>query len=178
MMIKRLTRREQGIFAVCMITIGVYAGYAGLLKPLRARIVSADREIGTYQRRLAKNAAAIRTSEALEARYKEYFSRFKQSKTDEQVMASMLAEIEGVAGGYGLRISELKPNKVRKNAYYNKFSVSLTIDGGLADILRFLHSLQGEEHFFDVEDARFDKGSRRESDVLKTRLGLSKIFIP
>lgn len=161
-----------------MIMIGVYIGYAGFFKPLRNKIISAEMEIQTAQRRLEKNMKLIQKSKGVERQYKEYFSRFKQSKTDEQVMASMLSEIEGVAGELGLRISELKPKKAKKEKYYNKFSVSLKIDGSLTNVLHFLHRLQGVPHLFDVEEVRFDKRLQRKSAAVKTQLVLGKMFIP
>lgn len=177
-MIKRLTQREQAIFVLCIAMIFIFAGYSGVVKPLRTKIAFTDGEIHKYQRRLNKSTDAIQRSNELEQQYNEYLSKFKQSKTDEQVMASVLSEIEGIAGELGLLISDLKPKKVKHEEYHNKFSVSLTISSELIDILRFLHTLQGQPHFFDIEETRFDKSSRRKLSTIKARLVLSKILIP
>lgn len=177
-MIKRLTRREQGIFVICLAMIFIFVGYGGVIKPLRAKIVSTDEEIRIYQRRLKKSTRAIRKSRELEQQYNEYLRKFKQTKTDEQVMASVLSEIESIASDFGLLISDLKPKKVKHEEYHNKFSVSLTISSELIEILRFLHTLQGQPHFFDLEETRFDKSSRRKLSAVKARLVLSKILIP
>ena len=159
-----------------MVMIFAYVGNNVLVKPLKDKIASADRKIRTYQRRLNKSANAVQKSKELEQRYNEYLNRFKQSKTDEQVMASILSEIEEVSGTFGLLIAELKSKKVKRGEHYNTFSVSLTINSELIDILRFLHTLQGQPHFFDLKEARFDKTSRRKSATIRTRLILSKIL--
>ena len=138
-MIKRLTRREQRIFVVCMAVIFVYIGYNALIKPLRDKITSVDGEIRTYQKSMDKSVSAVVKSKELRQQYNEYLSRFKQFKTDEQVMASMLLEIEKVSGKFGLLISELKSKKVKHDKHYNRFSVSLTKSIALRDLSK-LHT--------------------------------------
>jgi len=177
-MIKKLTAREQKIFIVCMAVLFVYAGYGALIKPLMDKVDSVDGKIYAYQKRLNKSVSDIQKSKEFRQQYNEYLKRFKQSKTDEQVMTSILSEIEKVSGEFGLLISELKSRKVKHGEQYNKFSVSLTINSELINILRFLHTLQRQPHFFDLEKARFDKVSRRKSTTIKTNLVLSKILIP
>ena len=54
----------------------------------------------------------------------------------------------------------------------------MSIDGDFMDILQFLHRLQSEPHLFDVEEARFDKGTRQQATSVKASLVLGKTFVP
>ena len=92
-------------------------------------------------------------------------------------MASILAEIEGVSAQLHLQIANLSPKRVQESDLYNRFSVSLTIDGNFVDILEFLHILQSDPHLFDVEEARFDKGMQAAAASVKTSLVLGKSFM-
>jgi len=177
-MIKRLTKREQKIFIVTLVLILGYIGNNLLVKPLKEKILSLDQAIVAEEIRLKKNQRIIGQAKALSEDYNAYLNNFKQSKTNEQVMSSILSEIEEVAGELELRISDLKPKRVKRGEYYNRFSVSLTIDSDFVDIIHFLYILQKQPHLFDVEEVRFDKGSRRRSSTMKTQLVLGKMLIP
>ena len=107
-----------------------------------------------------------------------YEQKFKQPASNEGTMSSLLSEIEAVAAGLKLQIANLAPKRVKETDFSNRFSVSLSIDGDFMDILQFLHRLQSEPHLFDVEEARFDKGTRQQATSVKASLVLGKTFVP
>ena len=177
-MIKRLTQREQ-LFAALVVILGlVLFIYYSFVRPLKEQIRLLEIKVKDSEKQISKNFKLIRKGEAREKEYKIYLQEFKQDKPNEQVMSSILAEIEAVALELQLQISDLKPKRVKEGGDYNQFSVSLAIDSSLENIIHFLHILQSEPHIFDVEGLEFEKGSQRKSDTMKTRLVLSKILIP
>jgi len=177
-MARQLTKREQYIFTVAMIAVAVYAGFNGIVKPLKGRIDLVEGRIAGKERQLNKYLRMIRRAKALEEDHRFYLDHFKQSGTDEEVMSAILSEIEEVSRKLGVSISDLKPKRVRNEEAYNSFSVSLAIKSEFPDILKFLHTIQRQPHLFNVEELRFDKQARRKSSSLKTRLVLRKILIP
>ncbi len=177
-MIKRLTKREQVIFIVCLLLVLVYVGYRAVAKPLEEKLFFLDDEIEAQQKKLKKNLGVINKAKGLSQQYSKYLEGMKQSGTNEQVMTSLLAEIQEIAAQLGLKISDLKPKRVKKEEYYNYFSVSLTLDGDLKEILQFVYILQKEPHLFHVNEFNFEKGAQRNSQEIKTRLILSRILIP
>ena len=114
--------------------------------------------------------------EAIEEEYQKYAQLLKQKRSNEQERASILSEIESVAARIDLRIADRKPKKVREIDFYNNFSVSLTIEGELGNIIHFLYLLQSDPHQFNVDEVRFEKKSRRRSDI-KCYLVLSRNLI-
>ena len=178
-MIKRFTKRELVTFIICIILVVIYGSYIGIVRPLREKISSLDDDFESQQKKLRKNLKIIEKAKAMNRQYDQYLSQLKQSGSNEQVMASILSEIEQVAGQLGLKITDLKPKRVKREEYYNLFSVNLTIDSDLNEILQFIYTLQGEPHFFRVDEFTFEKGAQRNSgQALKTRFVLSRILIP
>ena len=177
-MIRRLTKREQKIFILCVVLAVVYFIYNFLVKPARGKLAMLDQEIVAQNRRLAKNAAAMQRAHALETTIEFYEQKFKQSRSNEETISSILAEIEAVATQLHLQIANLTPKRVQEANLYKRFLVNLTMDGNFMDILQFVHILQSEPHFFDVEEVRFDKGMREQTASVKTNLVLGKTFIP
>lgn len=177
-MIRGLTKREQNIFVLCMILAMVYLVYNFLIKPAREQLFTLDEEIAAQTRRLARNAAEMQRAHALEKTIEFYEQKFKQSRSNEETVSSILAEIEMVATRLHLQIANLTPKKVQETKFYKRFLVSLTMDGDFMDILQFVHILQSDPYLFGVEEARFDKGPRQQAAVIKATLVLGKTFIP
>ena len=177
-MIRRLSARELKILIVSLALAAVYIGYILLVKPAREKFVALDEEIALQQRRLAKNSAEMQRAGSMEKALQVYEQKFKQSASNEGTMSSILSEIEAAAADLKLQIANLTPKRVKETNFSNRFSVSLSIDGDFMDILQFLHRLQGEPHLFDVEEARFDKGTRQQAASVKASLVLGKTFVP
>ena len=177
-MIRRLSARELKILIVSLFLALTYAGYILLVKPAQERFAALDEEIDAQQRRLAKNSAEIKKTGVTERILADYEHKFKQSASNEGTMSSILSEIEAVAADLKLQIANLAPKRVKETNIANRFSVSLTIDGNFMDVLQFLHTLQSEPHLFDVEEARFDKGTRQQTTSVKASLVLRKTFVP
>lgn len=177
-MIRRLSTREQKILVLSLTVAFIYIGYAFLVKPATEKLSDLDQEIAAAQRRLDKSIAEIQKADSLENIWGVYENKFKQPASKEGTMSSILSEIEAVAAQLGIQIANLTPKRVRETEFYNRFSVTLTIDGEFNDILQFLHTLQNEPHLFYVEEIRFDKGTRQQANAVKTSLVLGKTFIP
>ncbi len=177
-MIKRLTKREQIIAGVTFLAAVVCLGFYGVYKPLLNELELIEDKISNNMKKYDNNLEMIHQAEGLEKQYQTSIEKYKQPGQNEQVMSALISEIEKVAGELNLPISDLKPNRVRKEAHYNQFSVSLTMDSKFVEAVNFLYILQNEPHLFDVEELRFDKGNRKDEPTVKTQLVLSKIFIP
>ena len=156
----------------------IYISYNFAVKPLQEKIVFTETRIDKARMKLRKYKRTIRNARKVSTDYNYYRDTFKQTGKDEQVMSSILSEIEEVARKLDLRISDLKPKRVKKEDLYNRFSVSLTINSEFPDIIKFLYTLQRQPHLFNVEELRFDKQTRRRAATIKTRLVLGKILIP
>lgn len=175
---RALTKRERSISVICILLVVSYIGFNGIYKPLSERLEFLDQKAVVLQEQLKKNEGIIQSAKAVEKDYTETIGRFKQTKSNEQEMSAILSEIEQVARQLGLQIADLKPQRVKTDANFNRFSVSLTISSELDNIIQFLYELQREPHFFNVEEVRFDKGAQRGVEALKTSLILSRFLIP
>ena len=176
-MIRQLTAREKKIFIVTLAAVAVSVFYNALLQPLYERKEFLTQEIEIHRQQLQRDLRAVQKVEALDAKYDAYLKQFRQLGTEEEVSSSILSEIEGVAGRFGLHVTDLKPQRVEHDKYGNQFAVSLTINSELTDVIRFLCALQQSPYLFNVERMEFEKFERRNQSKLTTRLVLGKAFI-
>ena len=177
MAIRRFTIREQKIVLIFLLAIIGNGSYYGLIRPLNEKIASLDTEIAKKKKKLKNNLGVIKKSQGVDKEYATLIEQFQQTKSNEQVMSAIIAEIEGVAGELQLQISDLKPKRVKREDTNNRFSVSLDIDSQFVDIIQFLHKLQSQPHYFAVEEAHFDNSFRGKNTSMKIQLVLSKVLI-
>lgn len=172
-----LNNREQKIFVICLMVVGVTVVYNGLIAPLQREKIFLQEEITIEKQKLNGSRQIIERSEKFDARYNSYLKRFGKSGTGEQVASSMLSEIEHVASKLKLPIAELKPEKIEHNEFDDRFAVRLTMNGEFLDIIHFLYTLQQAPYLFDVEEVEFKKSARRKQGKITTHLVLGKDFI-
>jgi len=173
-----LSKREGFVFALCLLVIIVYAGLNFVFKPLRARDTQLQGKIAVSEKRLKNHLVLLRAEKTVDEEYEKYAPYFQQKLSDEQEMAAILSEIENVANQTGLRIADMKPQRVKKVDFYNSFSAALTVEGGLGVILQFLYASQNIPHLFRVDEIYFEPYSKRDSQLIKCRLILDKALFP
>ncbi|OGX26643.1 MAG: hypothetical protein A2787_02230 [Omnitrophica WOR_2 bacterium RIFCSPHIGHO2_01_FULL_48_9] len=173
----RLSGRERTIFFLCLAVVFVYFVYIFLYQPFQEQRSDLSTQIEAAQREFMKNSKFIENSQAYQAEYDTYLEKFKQQGSEEEVMSSFVSEIEQIAAQFNVRIAEMKPRKVRREDFYNNFSVNLNINTRLNDLIRFLYVLQSDPHFFGVEEFRFDKNFPQNVN-LQCQLTVSKTLFP
>jgi len=172
----RLSNREQSIFIICLATVFVYVVYVVFYKPLKEKVADLTAQTELAERQLEKHIRIIRKGKAYQPRFERYMAKYKQTTSDNEVMSSILSQIEQESGKFDIRISQLKPQRVKKENFYNNFSVSVTLEGALAEVIKLLYNLQHEPYLFKIEDARFDQHYQKPTNV-QCQLILTKILL-
>jgi Tfp pilus assembly protein PilO len=175
---RQFSGREKMIFGACVLAIGIFILVKGMMAPFREAVGSLDQKIVLLKGKLRKNDQLLNQAKLLRGAYDTYLERFRQTKSNEQEMSSVLSEIESVASQMSLRISALKPKQVERKEHYNSFSVSLIVESDFKEMMQFLYVVQQSPHFFDVEEFRFDKSPYQKDPTIKTNFVLSKFLIP
>ena len=174
---KHLSKREKFIFVICFLLAAAYAGYNFVFQPLQGSQLTLEDKIRVAQKRLHNNEKLMAQEKTVSGEYEKYAANFLQKSSDEQEMASILSQVESLANEIPLRVADMKPKKVKRTDFYNVFSASLTIEGDLAAIIRFLYTLQNTPYLFRADEAYFERSSVRTTQM-RCRLVLSKILIP
>lgn len=172
-----LNNREKKIFGICLAVVFLAVFYNGLIVPLQGEVNSLHQEIALQKKQLDKSFRVIQKAAKLNTQYDRYWERFGKAGSGEEVVSSILSEIEKVARTHELHIAELKPQKIKHNELDDQFSVHLTMNSELIDVIRFLYTLQQAPYLFDVEEVEFKKSARRKQGKITTRLVLGKTFI-
>jgi len=175
---RALTQREKIIALICLILVVLYGVYVGGIRPLAEQIDFLNAQILRKQTQVQKDQRVIHKAQQIDKEFKALSVTFKQEGTNEAVMSDILSEIESVSGNIGLKVSAIKPQKVKNNELYNHFSVSVSLEANLLELSEFLFILQNPPHLFSVDEIRVDQGPRRKETSLNVNCILSKFLIP
>ena len=174
---RKLSTRESMILMVCLLLAAGYIGYNFVFQPMEEELTILDSKIRIAEKRLRDSRRTILKAPGITAEYENFENAFKQKESDSQVMAGILSEIESAASDMDLRLTDMKPQKVKELEFFNRFSVGLAVEGEFETIMRFLYSLQRDTLRFSIDELRLEKRSLR-SSLIRCQLTLSRYLIP
>lgn len=177
MITSQFSNREKNIFSVLLAVCCAYGVYAGVYQTLIVKRVDIESDIARARKQLVEQSRVIRRAEQMTAGFPVDMEAFRQRETNEAVMSGILAEIGGAANGMNIRVTEIKPIDTKKEDFYNKFSVSLTVDGELKDVLRFIHDLQGNAHNFSVTQLSLERAFQMSKQML-AKVVVTRVLVP
>ena len=177
MILRNLSKRETIILSICILLVLGYLGFNFIFEPLKAKINNLNTDISIKELKLKKSYKILNQKETVEPVYKKYADYLKQKDADEQEMSALLSEIEAITGKIDIRISDMKPLRVKAIDFYKKFSVELEAEGLLDNLTKFIHTLQSQPHFLKVERLRLERRSMR-TDKLQCFMLISRMRTP
>jgi len=174
---RRWTGRERKI-AFILVGVGILGVFLQFVLPwLSGDVDSVQDQIEMAQKKLQRNQRLIREAGQVGQEYRTLLARYKQKKSQEEIMSSMLSNIQAVSVRISVPITDLKPNKVKTVDSFNQYSVSMSIEGRLTDILHFIHIMQSPPYQYFLDELNL----RREffkADKLRCQLVFKQILIP
>ena len=178
MMIKKeLSRREKIIFMVCIVLVGLYGVVQFVVRPFKERQETIDQKIYASERRLEKNQHVIKAAQDADRQYAAIFKMLRQSGSDDAERSAMLSTIQDIANQTGVNIANMQPQKVLSKEFYKEFSVQLMVEGSWSSIVQFLHHVQDQPNYFDIEETNLEKNSTNNASI-RGRLTLSRMRVP
>jgi Tfp pilus assembly protein PilO len=177
MILSQLSGRERNIFFILVAVCCIYGVYAGVYQTLVVKRGEVESDIARARKQWTEQSRVIRRAKAMTAGFSGDMESFRQTGTNEAVMSGILAEIGAAANGMSIRVTEIKPIETKKEDFYNRFSVSLTVEGELKDVLRFIHALQGDSHYFTVSQLSLERAYQGASQMA-VRLVVNRVLVP
>ena len=176
-MIRRLRPREKKILIVSAATVILAGIFHLIFFPLQEMKHSLNGRIKDARRQMALDRTVIQKAFALDARYQLYLNRFARTGTEEEAVAAVLKDLEEISRTFNLDIGDLKPGPLTNEGAQYVFTVSLSLNDDLPELMRFLYALQQAPYYFGVDGMQIEKVARRNEPGLKTRLALSKVIV-
>ena len=176
-MIRRLSARETKIMIATAAAVVAAGVFHMIYFPLQDQKLSLNERIMATRLQMDLDHAVLKKASIIDAQYQNYLRRLALAGTQEEAVASILKDIEGIIRELNLDVGDLKPGPVKDEGTHYKFAISLSLNGDLPGLVQFLYALQQEPHYYEVDEIQIEKLTRQNDPGLKTRLALSKVFV-
>ena len=173
---KPLNKREKTLFVISGLVIAVFLLRQLVIVPVRERQEIFDQRIKDELSKLKKNTLIVQTAKQVDEAYNALMETLGQKGSEDAERSAMLAGIQEAAKKTDVNIANVQPQKVLSKDFYKEFSVLLLIDGTWPATMEFLHRLQGDPYFFDINEVSLERNSIMTASI-RSRLYLSRTRI-
>ncbi len=175
-MFPRLSKRESQIFVLCVLMALIFVGFQFIYRPIRSQENLVDQRINVTKKKIKKNIIILKDEKSVNVVYEEYLKVFGQKLSDQQQTNQVFSQIEAAAKKAEIKIINMKPQRIREEDLFRKFSVSVQAQGTMQLIMKFIYLLEQEPYHFQIEEIRFEKRSIRSEDI-RCEIIASRILI-
>lgn len=172
--LSKLSNRERGLLYLSITLLGLAVWYAYLLSPMLDRWKGLSSEVAGRELQYQKYSRIAARGGATRQQYQQVVDHLKMKGSEEEEMAILLKEIEGLARGK-VQITNIKPYSVTDLDFYKHFSVEVECETTIESLVRFVYEVERAKSMLRLRRLRIQvKG---ESDMLDVSLSLSKLAI-
>ncbi|MBL7071960.1 MAG: hypothetical protein ISS26_07330 [Candidatus Omnitrophica bacterium] len=176
-MIKNISKREKWFGAATLGIALAALAYNMIMEPLTGMWKSLDDSIRQREILLTKHSRILRNGEKISKLDKEYSKYFQETMLrPEEESAMALGQIERLARGANVHITNIKPMGIRRHENFNRFTYKVTSESRSEELAKFIYELQSSEQLMKVERMVL-RAKEKEADIIKAILHITKISI-
>jgi hypothetical protein len=175
--ISKLSKKEKVGLAAAAIVVSVVMIDRLVVSPIGERFQRLGREIELSEKKLVLDLRNISNKELISGEYDKYRNYVKRSaSSDEEEVAAVLAEIEGLARRSDINLADIKPQQAKQTDFYREYYVEIEAEGAMEHIIVFLHNLNSSPQLLRAVKLRMGLKDR-ESSIVKASIMVSNISI-
>jgi len=173
----KLSKKERiGLIAAIVVT-GLVLIDRVVISPIGGRIQRINQEIKFSEKKLSRDLRNMNNKGLIESEYRKYKNYVrKTSASDEEDVANVLGEIEGLARSSGVSLVDIKPLVPKQTDFYKEYAIEVEVEGSMEQIVTFLHSLNNSAQLLRAVKLRIGLKDK-ESTAIKASLLVTKISI-
>ena len=176
-MLKNIAKREK---ILGIITIGVVLAalmYNFVVEPLVKRWNALEKGVSDKEALLRKHNRILRNKEIIEKSHSKYTAYFEtEILTAEEESAIVLSNIEKLARGTDVRITNIKPLTVKNFENYNKYTFRVSTESRMEQLSKFIYDLQSSQQLLKIERMVL-RAKERQPNMIKAILHINKISV-
>ncbi len=149
-----MSKRERTILYAAVIIVFLGSMDRFVYQPILNLFGELDQEILSQENQLRKNRRYLAVRETILNSYSAYAAYAVATGADEEEVASLLNEIEGIARKSGLSLVNMKPKTVTDTDIGKQYPVEVEFETKMAQLVRFIHGLYSSKYILAVEKLR------------------------
>ena len=172
-----MSQREKVVINLTLLVIILSLLYSFVLRPLYSKYEDLNQQIDIKRSQLERDLQLLKERNSLKQEFAKYGKILKAKGTEEEEMASVLAEIEKIGKSTAIYLSDVKPQKVKDMGFCRIMLVEIKFQSSMQTLTKFIYELQNSP--FLLKASRLQVSSQKAgSDLLEGDIQISKVTIP
>ncbi len=161
----RLSKRERLILYVTVIVIFFGLMQRLVYRPIMGHFNELEEKILSQEDQLSKNMRYLAAREIIVNRYSAYAAHAVTSGVDEEEIASLVNEIEGLARKSGLSLVNMKPKPATATEFGKQYPLEVEVETQMAQLIKFIHGLHSSKYILGVKKLRLVPKGKKSAQV-------------
>lgn len=170
------SKRERVIFYFLISIFAAYTVYVFAYESFWVELQKVKGEIELAQQKLSAQSVLLKRFSSRAGNQKNILEKYYQKESDGSIRSKMLADLQKISSQENVRIADMKPAAIRSEGARREFPVSMMLEGGFVDMMRFFYYAESEPYGFRIQEFRFSRSFSAKSS-LRCQVVLSRIFL-
>ncbi|MFH1189731.1 MAG: type 4a pilus biogenesis protein PilO [Candidatus Omnitrophota bacterium] len=173
----KLSKKERvGLLAALAVIMVVLVDKL-VISPVGDKVLHISQEIKFSEKKLSRDLRNINNKDLIESEYKKYKNYVKKSSaSDEEDVANILGEIEGLARSAAVNLIDIKPQATKQADFYKEYAIAVEVEGSMEQVITFLHNLNGSTQLLRAVKLRIGL-KEKDASIIKASLLVTKISV-
>ena len=173
----KLSKKERTILYVALTVVSLTILDRLIVYPIFSKIDLLTQEIKQKESDLRREVRIVAQKDRINAEVKKFDSYLQAPNTEDEIITTLLKEVEGIANKSSLYIVDMKPAGTREeNKGDIRYLVTMNCEGQMEQIMDFLYNIENSGSLLTVERYQISPKSR-ESSIAVCSLTISKVII-
>lgn len=172
--LSNLSKREKAIVLLTVSVVVLAVIYLSAVEPLLARFNKLNSEIGLKKRKLEKIYQLLGHREKIEAEYEKLVRATIKESSDEEIIASILNQMEALARSSGVQINNIRPERVKEEAGYKRLSIEVSTESNVDALFKFIYNLETSPALLKIERLQISP-SRKQDGLVEATFNIVRI---
>jgi type II secretory pathway component PulM len=160
-----LSNRERAFAYATVAVVFIVSMERLVYYPIVSRLNELEQEILVTETHLRRNVRELAAGEAVRAAYAAYTPSASKAGSEDEEVARLLNEIEGLARKAGLSLGNMKPKPAGRIDVGKLYPVEVELESSMAPLMKFLHSLHGSKYLLRVQQLHLVPKGGRSAEV-------------
>lgn len=176
-MLGKFSRKEKiGLIVAVFFISGAILDRA-VVSPINSKFRQLNQEIKITEKQLSRHLRNLIGKDLIKRKYQKYITYVKKVGSDEEEVAKVLAEIEGLARKSGVSLVDIKPQPLKEVNFYEGCAVEVEANGDMNGMIHFLYQLNSSTQLLRAEKLRLST-KEKGSYLINASIFITKVLIP
>ncbi len=172
------TKGEKTLGLAAAITVFAGLMYGVVIGPILTKMNAIDTDISTSRDEIRRDRRILSFKNRILEEYSKSNSYLDSTqKSSEEIIATLLKKIEGVAKDNSITVKDIRPGETEMKPQFKVYKTSMDCEGTLTNLLALMNTLEQSDYLFQITRYSLEPKSKG-ADILKATLDIARYLIP